>query len=695
MREPSSAAVLELLLLAWLGANTAHAASGDAHRAATAASSDWSAYGGSSAEDHFSSLTEINAQNVGHLRLAWFYDLEPMISSFGAPLAINGTLYAGLGYSVVYAFDAASGKLLWRYDPEVAAVAGEKLRAAHGIRGIAYWNGLIYTGTQDGRLIAIDAHSGKPIWTVQTTEGPADGRYITGAPRVFGDKVIIGHGGGDLSPVRGYVTAYDAKTGKYLWRFYTVPGNPSKGFEDPAMRTAAATWHGAWWNYGGGGAVWNAITYDPELHRIYLGTGNGDPWNQEIRSPGGGDNLFVCSIVALDADTGRYLWHYQTNPGDTWDFDAAMDIELATLPVDGRPRRVILQASKNGFFYVIDREHGELLSAAPFTKVTWATGIDLKTGRPIDAANARFPTGNGIVQPGATGGHNWQAMAFSPASRLAYIPTTLLPFDYDSRGIDAKTWHATSHLQNNTGYHTLELKDPPPVAPIPLGSLQAWDPITQHSVWSVPLAAPYNGGVAATAGGVVFEGNAEGHLVAYAADTGKALWNFDAQDGIVGQPILYQAHGHEYLTVITGFTGIPAALGPQVAQFGWNYRNQHRRVLTFTLEGRDALPPLQTGTARAATAESNSALDDGVVARGVALYGARCFSCHGIAVVSGGGAPDLRGSPVPLDANAFAAVVQGGELEARGMPRFAELSSQELEALREYIRYRAREDAHH
>lgn len=668
------------------------AISGEA--AAAGASANWVGYGGSSDEDHFSSLREITAENVDRLKLAWYYNLKPMISSFGAPLAVNGTVYAGLGYSVIYAFDGASGKLLWRYDPRVTAVAGEKLQAAWGIRGIAYAKGLIYTGTQDGRLIAIDAHTGRPVWSVQTTQGPRDGRYITGAPRVFDGKVIIGNGGGDVGPVRGYVSAYDARTGKFLWRFYTVPGNPAKGFENSAMKMAATTWHGHWWKFGGGGTVWNAIAYDAELHRIYIGTGNGDPWNQRIRSPGGGDNLFVCSIVALDADTGKYIWHYQTTPGDTWDFDATSDIELATLRIDGRDHRVLMQASKNGFFYVIDRANGKLLSAAPFTKVTWATGIDLQTGRPIEAPNARFPTGNGVVQPGATGGHNWEAMAFSPASGLAYIPTTLLPFNYDADGINVHTWHPTSHLQSNTGYQVFELKNPPAIAPGPLGALEAWNPVTQHLVWSVPLQAPYNGGVAATAGGVVFEGNAQGRLVAYDAHTGKILWNFNAQDGIIGQPILYQVHGHEYLTVITGFTGLPAALGPQVAQLGWTYRGQPRRVLTFSLAGKASLPPAKPRVAQVPAVEPKEELHDAVVARGVALYGARCFYCHGLAVVSGGGAPDLRISRIPLDPHAFAAVVQGGALESQGMPRFGKLTKKDLEAIREYIRYRAREDAH-
>lgn len=651
---------------------------------------DWPAYGRTYDEDHFSPLREINTKNADRLGLAWHLDLPPMISSFGAPLAVDGILYFAVGYSVVHAVDAATGRLLWKFDPKVPEVIGEKARAAHGIRGIAYWQGKLFTGTQDGRLIAVDAATGKLLWSVQTTEGPDDGRYITGAPRVFNGKVIIGHGGGDTSPVRGYVTAYDAATGKQLWRFYTVPGDPSKGFENAAMEAAAKTWTGEWWTYGGGGTVWNAITYDAHFNRIYIGTGNGNPWNQKIRSPGGGDNLYVCSIVALDADTGQYVWHYQTTPGDDWDFDAATDMQLATLNIKGRQRRVLMQASKNGFFYVIDRQDGKLISGEPFTKVTWAKRIDGITGRPMESSEARLPSGQGVLQPGGTGAHNWQPMAYSPETHLVYIPTTILPFQYDSTGIDTKTWRAPPHLQTSTGYNTLRVKDAPPVAALMLGSLQAWNPLTGKSVWTVPMPAPYNGGVAVTGGGLVFQGNAQGQFVAYAADTGKVLWSFDAQDGIIGQPITYSVHGHQYVTVITGFSGIPAVLGPQVAQFGWDYRIQQRRVLTFTLDGKAALPSADRLPPAKNVDIASFVIDAGLVDKGNTLYAAHCFMCHGVAAIAGGAAPDLRKSAIPLDAAAFEHVVRGGALESHGMPKFQELLDDELAALRNFIRYEAR-----
>jgi len=488
------------------------------------------------------------------------------------------------------------------------------------------------------------------------------------------------------------VTAYDVATGRQLWRFYLVPGDPAKGFEDAAQAAAAKTWTGEWWKFGGGGTVWNAITYDPDYNRIYVGSGNGDPWNQKIRSPGGGDNLYLCAIVALDADTGKYVWHYQTNPGENWDFNSAMDMELAALEIDGKARRVILHAPKNGFFYVIDRDTGKLISAEPFTKITWASKIDMATGRPVENPEARFPRGSGVIQPGGTGGHNWQPMAYSPQTRLVYIPTTVMPFHYDAAGIDIKTWRATAHLENNTGYNTLELKDAPPVAPVPFGALQAYDPVAQKSIWQVPMPAPYNGGVTATGGNLVFQGNAQGRFVAYDAKSGAVLWDFDAQDGIIGQPITYSLHGHQYVTVITGFTGLPAALGPQVAQFHWDYRTQQRRVLTFALSGSAALPAFTPPPLPAVADDPNFTVEPARVDAGVKAYAAHCFPCHGVAAVAAGGAPDLRRSAIPLDAAAFERVVREGALQSLGMPKFQELSDAELLALRNFIRYQARKE---
>ena len=362
----------------------------------TSDGADWPAYGRTYGEQHFSPLGEINRYNIGRLRLAWYLDLG-VGNSTTAPIAVDGVIYFARAYSIVTAVDAVSGKFLWTYDPRVIERAGRIVRNTWGSRGIAWWNGKVYTGTADGRLIAIDARTGREVWSANTFQA-GDGRYITGAPRVFAGKVVIGHGGADFAAVRGYVTTYDAETGKQLWRFYFVPGDPSKGPDgaasDSVMPMAAKTWAGEWWRHGGGGTAWNAMAYDAEHDTLLVGTGNGAPWNRRVRSADQGDNLFLCSIVALDAATGAYKWHYQINPGESWDYNAAMDIELADLVIDSKWRQVAITAPKNGFFYVIDRITGKLISAEAFAPVTWATKIDQATGRPVEVPAARYPDGS-------------------------------------------------------------------------------------------------------------------------------------------------------------------------------------------------------------------------------------------------------------------------------------------------------------
>ncbi|WP_313805156.1 PQQ-dependent dehydrogenase, methanol/ethanol family [Sphingobium sp.] len=646
---------------------------------------NWSAYGRLYDESHYSPLTQISSDNVNKLGLAWHMDLPPQISTVSAPLAIDGILYFGIGLSHLYAVDVATGKTLWEYDPEVAKVAGAKARLGWGIRGIAYWNGKIYTATQDGRLIAVDAATGKPTWSVETT-GKNDGLSITGAPRVFAGKVIIGNAGADYSAVRGYVTAYDAESGKQLWRFYTVPGDPAKGFENEAMEKAAKTWTGELWKKGGGGTVWNAITYDHELHRIYIGTGNGSPWNAKVRSPGGGDNLYLCSIVALDANTGKYLWHYQVNPGETWDWNAAMDMPLATLTIGGKKRRVLMQAPKNGFFYVLDRDTGKLISAEPFVKQNWAKRIDLTTGRPIENPEARFPKGSTEIWPSEAGAHSWQPMAFSPKTGLVYIPTTELSVVWNDRGVDHKQWKRPGDYALDGSFNPLRFGLPPGVTSP--GSLQAWDPVRQRRVWSVPLRAPLNGGVAATAGNLVFQGNIEGKFVAYAADTGKTLWSFDAQNGIVAQPITYMVKGRQYVTVLTGVAGGAGLMAGMPGVPVWDYRSQMRRVLTFVLDGKDTLPappPAAPETGSILSFPVNAAL----AREGAQIYAAKCQMCHGIGASAGGSAPDLRKSPVVADKATFRQVVQEGLLKEQGMPQFT-VSDAQLTAVRNYLGQQAK-----
>jgi quinohemoprotein ethanol dehydrogenase len=644
---------------------------------------NWAAYGRTSGENHYSPLAQITDANIGGLGLVWFYDLPPVTSVHTTPLEINGVLYFAVGYSVLHAVDAKSGKLLWRYDPDVPSVAGDKLRAGWGSRGIAFWNGKVYVGTQDGRLIAVDATTGKLVWSVSTTE-PHDGRYITGAPRVFNGKVIIGHSGGDFEPTRGYVTAYDAATGRQLWRFYTIPGDPTKGFEDQAQAMAAKTWRGEWWKIGGGAAVWNAITYDPDFNRIYIGTGNGEPWNDKIRGEGL-DNLFVSSIVALDADSGQYVWHYQVNPGDSWDYDAAMDLELATLPLDGKERRVLLSAPKDGFFYVIDRETGKLLSAEKFAKVNWAERIDLMTGRPVENAAAREKRGDFVMYPGPGGAHSSEAMSFNPLTQLVYIPAVEAGWVFDDQGVNREAWKPGTRMQVSSG-----MSDAPPRTPIPpaTSSLLAWDPIKQTPAWSVPTPGMFNGGTATTAGNLVFHGQVDGKFNAYSANSGRLVWSFDAQTGIIASPITYMVEGRQFVTIIAGYGGQGSLVG---GQFGWDFATQPRRVLTFALQGAAKLPGT---TQRTPLVIDETSVDDERKAdRGAREYAAHCLFCHGVGVIGGGGAPDLRASRVVLNRDAFSEILRKGTLQIKGMPRFDELSPASIEALQQYIRAVARKSA--
>ena len=647
---------------------------------------NWPSFGRTYAEHHASPLTDIDAGNVARLGLAWSLDLPGITNGATVPLAVDGTIFFTVGQSIVHAVDAVSGRLLWRHDPEVAKHAGRKLRITWGPRGIGYWEGRIYVGTTDGRLIALDARDGRQVWAAQTVD-PDNELTITGPPRVFNGKVIIGNAGSEFGANRGYVTAYDAETGEQAWRFWIVPGNPADGFENAAMEMAAKTWTGEWWKFGGGGQAWNAMTYDPQFNRVYIGTGNGAPWNRKIRSPGGGDNLFLCSIVALDADTGEYAWHYQTTPGETWDYNSAMDITLATLEVDGEPRPVILHAPKNGFFYVIDRETGKVLSAEKFGKVTWAERIDLATGRPVEAPGARYEDGPALIWPSTMGVHNWQPMSYNERTGLVYIPTLEMASLFDDRGVDPKTFRMQSTKLN------VGLVMPVGDAPKDAGksALLAWDPRAQKAVWEVPTPGLWNGGTMTTAGGLVFQGQSDGRFNAYAADSGKLLWSFDAQMGITGAPITFTAGGRQYVSIVAGWGGsAPAFFGSLAAQHGWQARVHPHRLLTFALDGKASLPPTPPPVEVTPVDDPAFVVDEGKARDGGLLFAQRCIVCHGLGAVAAGYAPDLRASRVPLDPKAFSEVVRRGSLELRGMPRYDELTDGELETLRHYLRARAR-----
>ncbi len=614
----------------------------------TADGSNWAAWGRSFDEQRYSPLDEINRDSIDRLGLAWSYELDDVWSVSSQPLAVDGVIYIAVGYSEVHAIDATSGKQLWQYNPQVDPI---KMRMAWGIRGLAFWKGRVYVGVQDGRLIALDAKTGKQVWSVLTTE-PGDNRYITGAPRVFNDSVIIGHGGADFGFVRGYVTAYDTATGKQRWRWHVVPGNPADGFENAAMEMAAKTWTGEWWKNGGGGTVWNAMTYDPEFNRIYIGTGNGSPWNHKLRSPDGGDNLFLCSVVALDADTGEYVWHYQTNPGESWDFNSSMDMVLAELNIDGEPRKVMLHAPKNGFFYVIDRETGKLISAEKLGKVTWAESVNLETGRPLEVPGARYENGEAMIWPGSGGIHNWHPMAFNPDTGLSYIPTREMAGYYNDGGRDSRHWKmSAADPMGLEGF----FDDIPTTAG--KSALLAWNPVTQSKVWEVETPGLSNGGVITTKGGLVFQGRADGRFVAQDASTGEELWASHMGVGTQAPPMTFSVNGQQHVAVLAGWGGSQMLMASLSAQHGWVGREHPRRLVVYALDGKAELPPSPPPSQPEVIDDPDFIVDAAKAEIGKKIYFKECGICHGSGVVAGGYAPDLRASAVPLSETTFKAIV--------------------------------------
>ena len=649
---------------------------------------NWLGFGRTYSEQRFSPLTQINTSNVSDLSVDWYLDLPNERSLVSTPLVVDGVMYFVGSMTVVRAVDAATGVLRWVYDPKVGEYAADRLRAGwDNSRGLAYWKGRVYVATWDGRLNAVDAATGREVWSTQTID-PDVAFYITGAPKVFKDKVLIGNGGTEHGAARGYVTAYDAETGEQAWRFHIVPGNPADGFENDTMAMAAETWTGEWWEYGGGGNAWHAFTYDPEFDAVYIGTGNGSPWNQKIRSPGGGDNLFLCSVVALDPDTGEYRWHYQTTPGDTWDFTSTMDMVLADLVIDEREVKALMHAPKNGFFYVIDREDGQLLSAEPFTEVTWATGVDLTTGRPIETPGARYEEGRASIAPSPIGGHSWHAMSYNPQTGLVYLPTIHQGTVFNDQGIDLETWRSPD-WRVAVGVGT-ESPDPTRSDGV-LGSLQAWDPVRQEAAWEVPLEGIWNAGTMTTAGNLVFQGRADGTLVAYHAETGDALWTSSLGLGISAPPITYTVGGRQYVALLVGWGGIGGAGvgGSDGARHGWAYGVHTRRLVTFSLHGEATLPPLPPPTVPVPIEAPGFEIDEGLAQQGEGELEGLCTSCHGGGAIASGQAPDLRASPAVLSATAFESIVRNGSRVSRGMPGYSDLTDRQLTAIRHYIRQQA------
>jgi len=650
---------------------------------------NWLSHGRTYDEQRFSPLDQVNADNASRLGLAWYVDLDTHRGQEATPLVIDGVMYVSTAWSKVMALDAKTGETIWKYDPEVPGEVAVYLCCDVVNRGVAAWEGRIYVATLDGRLVALDAATGEEAWTVQTTD-PDKPYTITAAPRIVKGKVIIGNAGAEYG-VRGYVSAYDAFTGAMAWRFYTVPGNPADGFESPAMEMAAQTWNGEWWELGGGGTVWDSVAYDPDLDLLYVGVGNGSPWNQHIRSPGGGDNLFISSIVALDPDTGEYVWHFQTTPGDTWDFTATQHMILADLEIGGSVRKVIMQAPKNGFLFVLDRETGEFISAEPFVPTTWASGFDPETGRPNQNPDARFADGKpAFVSPGPGGAHNWQPMSFSPDTGLVYIPAQDASFPYFA---DANFVPMDKAFNVGVDFGAASM---PPDAEVQQqilatvkGHLSAWDPVAQKEVWRVEHKGPWNGGVLTTAGNLVVQGLASGEFAVYRADNGEKLWSTDAQTGVIAAPMTYMVDGEQYLAIEVGWGGVYPLITGIIASKSGKQTNLSR-VLVFKLDGGASLPPKPDPVERPLV-RAEREISDEDVEQGKKLYHRFCVNCHGDTAVGGGVLPDLRRSPM-VDTAVWDSVVAEGSLSHNGMVGFQSvLSAEEIERIESYVIFRARQ----
>lgn len=680
-------------LLAALLAIPVIGASASIHVQAERDKGEWTSVGHDPHEQRFSPLTQLNSKTVGALGLAWYADIDTERGQEATPIVVDGVLYVSTAWSMVKAFNVRSGKLLWAFDPNVARTKAADACCDVVNRGVAAWKGRIFLGALDGRLIALDAHTGKLVWSVQTTD--ASRPYtITGAPRIVKGKVIIGNGGAEYR-TRGYVSAYDAKTGKLAWRWYVVPGDPSKPFEQPELAMAAKTWRGEWWKIGGGGTPWDSMAYDPQLDTLYVGTGNGDPWNQAIRSPGGGDNLFLASVVALDPTTGRYKCHFQETPGETWDYTSTQPIIVAELNYPTGKRKVLLHAPKNGFFYVLDAKTCQPIAVEKFAPQTWASGWDHTANRPIENINARFDkTGKpGIVFPSALGMHNWHPMAFSPLTGLVYIPVQVSNTVYapdKNFKLNMNGWNTGTDF--GSGY---ELYDRPG-APKP-GEIEsyilAWDPVRMKEVWRAKNTVYGSSGVLVTAGNLVFSGNHAGQLAAYDAATGKKIWAQSVGARVVAAPAAFNVDGHEQIALLVGARGLPPGQKRTSSQSGNN-----SRMLVFALGGNAVLPT----QAVAADVGSASRIDpplltagNETVAAGEQVFFRTCTICHGAAAVAGEGAiaPDLRFSPFLRQSDEFKHVVLDGQRAQRGMPAFkGVLTAADADAVQAYLIKRANDE---
>jgi quinohemoprotein ethanol dehydrogenase len=638
---------------------------------------DWLSYGLDYSEMRFSKLDQVNADTVKTLGLKWSYNLESMRGVEATPIVVDGIMYVTASWSIVHAIDVRTGKRIWTFDPEVPRAIGYKGCCDVVNRGVALYKGKVYVGAYDGRLIALDAVTGSKVWETDTIIDHNRSYTITGAPRVVKGRVLIGNGGAEYG-VRGYVTAYDAETGAQAWRWFTVPGDPGKPYEDESMEKAAKTWDpaGKYWVSGGGGTVWETMTYDPDLNLIYIGVGNGSPWNRKLRSPAGHDNLYLASIVALNADTGKYAWHYQETPGEAWDYTSTQPMILADLTIDGAPRKVILHAPKNGFFFVIDRTNGKFISAKNFVDVNWATGYDAN-GRPIEVAEARGDKPFDAI-PGPYGAHNWHPMSYNPQTGLVYLPAQNVPLNLTQEKEFTQGAVVPGKAQSGTGWNLGYAINVEPPKSKPFGRLIAWDPVKQQQVWKQDYASPWNGGTLTTAGNLVFQGTADGRFVAYHAKTGDKLWEAPTGTGVVAGPATYMVDGVQYVSIAVGWGGVYglAVRATDVDMPG--------TVFTFAIGG-DAKPP-------AFAKMDPQVLVEGVkykpedVGPGTLLYVTNCVFCHGVPGVDSGGNIKNLGYASPETIANLKDIVFKGPFMDRGMPDFTgKLSEDDVTKIAAFI----------
>jgi len=635
---------------------------------------EWLSHGRTYDEKRYSPLAEIDQKNVSNLGLSWQYATGNKRGMEATPIVADGVMYITTAWSRVVALDASSGKLLWTYDPKVAGKKGRDACCDVVNRGLAIWGDKLYLGALDGRLIALNKKDGSVNWSQQTTD-TSKAYTITGAPRVIKGKVIIGNGGAEFG-VRGYFSAYDSQTGKMLWRFYTVP-TQTKSLAEPAhLQVARKTWSkDSLWEAGLGGTVWDSFAYDPELNLLYVGVGNSAQYNRAQRSPGGGDNLYLSSILAVNPDDGTLVWHYQTTPAESWDYTATQHMILADIDIQGSLRKVIMQAPKNGFFYVLDRASGELISAEKYVHVNWASHVDMKTGRPIETGIGDWSSSVRMISPAIVGGHNWQPMSYSDNTGLVYIPTihTVYPFAPDPN-------YSYNPATMNTGENFPALQAAAPDVQVSFCSptrLTAWDPKTQTQKWQVPFSRGISAGVLSTAGGLVFQGTTDGELKVYSDHDGSELASIPVNVGIMAPPISYQIDGEQYIAVLAGLGG---SQGGHADVFD-NVNSGH--VFAFKLGGNltpDAIAP------RTLEVQINdSALDPGAVSAGSHLYAIHCLRCHGLQAKSSGLYPDLRFSSSQVH-DSWQGIVIGGALKANGMDSFGEsLTSSDVKAIHSYV----------